>query len=153
MEPVAKPKKFVLPRFYLRTQHDVQVVDELLQEDNIICFNITSIVETEAQTIVEVQATQNTKPKKSKSNAKNAKSKKVKEIETVETEDNIVTEIMDAVETVDVVEATKTKRQPSAYNIYIKETLARLNGSHGHMTPKERFSLAIHLWNESKQNK
>lgn len=45
---------------------------------------------------------------------------------------------------------TKKKRLPSKYNIFIKETLAILHKSHPHLLGKERFSLAVRMWNEQK---
>jgi hypothetical protein len=44
----------------------------------------------------------------------------------------------------------KKKRLPSKYNIFIKETLATLHKSHPHLLGKERFSLAVRMWNEQK---
>lgn len=45
----------------------------------------------------------------------------------------------------------KKKRPPSKYNIFMKETLATLQVSHPHLLGKERFSLAVEMWNTSKK--
>lgn len=46
----------------------------------------------------------------------------------------------------------KKKRPPSKYNIFMKETLATLQVSHPHLLGKERFSLAVDMWNTSKKS-
>jgi hypothetical protein len=50
-----------------------------------------------------------------------------------------------------IAEDAKPKRGPSAYNVFVKETLGVLCKTHDHMTSKERFSLAIQMWNEQKK--
>ena len=45
----------------------------------------------------------------------------------------------------------KKKRAPSKYNIFIKDTLAALHVSHPHLLGKERFALAVDMWNEKKR--
>jgi hypothetical protein len=45
----------------------------------------------------------------------------------------------------------KKKRPPSKYNIFMKETIITLNASHPHLLGKERFALAVSMWNEKKK--
>lgn len=42
------------------------------------------------------------------------------------------------------------EKRPSAYNIFVKDTVEKLADSHKHMGRKERFQLAIQMWNEHK---
>jgi len=64
-----------------------------------------------------------------------------------------VKEIVDPV--VEVVEEktddkpVKKKRAPSAYNIFVKETIPKLT----HIPPKERFSEVSKLWKKHKEKK
>lgn len=48
--------------------------------------------------------------------------------------------------------ADKDKR-PSAYNIFVKDTVRQLQGTHQHLGSKERFQLAIQMWNDHKKSK
>jgi hypothetical protein len=43
------------------------------------------------------------------------------------------------------------KRQPTQYNIFIKETVALLTQTRPDLVGRERFKYAIHLWNEKKK--
>eukprot|EP00047_Mylnosiga_fluctuans_P001349 m.219874 g.219874 ORF g.219874 m.219874 type:complete len:90 (+) comp10269_c0_seq1:204-473(+) len=47
--------------------------------------------------------------------------------------------------------AEKTKRAPSAYNIFIKDKLAELKASNPEMDHKQRFKAATEAWNEQKK--
>ena len=47
----------------------------------------------------------------------------------------------------------KKTRNPTAYNIFVKETVIKLTETHSHLTPKERFKLAIAMWSENKPKK
>lgn len=51
-----------------------------------------------------------------------------------------------------VADADKEKK-PSAYNIFVKDAVRQLQGTHQHLGSKERFQLAIQMWNEHKKNK
>lgn len=42
------------------------------------------------------------------------------------------------------------EKRPSAYNMFVKDTVQKLADSHKHMGRKERFQLAIQMWNEHK---
>lgn len=44
----------------------------------------------------------------------------------------------------------KKTKKPTAYNIFVKETVVRLQETHKDLTPKERFKLAIKMWSENK---
>lgn len=41
-------------------------------------------------------------------------------------------------------------RQPTAYNLFLKDTLPRLKDSHPHLSNKERMTLASEMWNAHK---
>ena len=72
----------------------------------------------------------------------------------LETEDNLITRLETEEDAKgnesNEVLPTKKKRLPSKYNIFIKDTLAILHKSHPHLLGKERFSLAVRMWNEQK---
>lgn len=44
------------------------------------------------------------------------------------------------------------KRQPTQYNIFIKETMLMLASTRPDLIGKERFKYAVLLWNEKKKN-
>lgn len=48
-------------------------------------------------------------------------------------------------------ENKKSKKCPSAYHIFMKETMAELSQTHKSLTSRERFSLTVLLWNEHKK--
>lgn len=49
------------------------------------------------------------------------------------------------------VETTKTtKRQSSAYNIFMKATVSTLADTHKHLSAKQRYTLALEMWREHK---
>lgn len=52
--------------------------------------------------------------------------------------------------TVEEKQSTK-KRQPTQYNLFIKETMAILATTRPELVGKERFKYAVHLWNEKKK--
>jgi hypothetical protein len=43
-----------------------------------------------------------------------------------------------------------TKRPPSAYNVFMKTTVATLADTHKHLSAKARYTLALELWREHK---
>lgn len=47
-------------------------------------------------------------------------------------------------------EKTVTKRPPSAYNVFMKTTVATLADTHKHLSAKQRYSLALEMWREHK---
>jgi hypothetical protein len=52
--------------------------------------------------------------------------------------------------TQDKVDNGKKTRKPTAYNIYVKETVIQLQETHKDLSPKERFKLAIKMWSDNK---
>jgi YABBY protein len=44
----------------------------------------------------------------------------------------------------------KKTKKPTAYNIFVKETVVRLQETHKDLTPKERFKLSIKMWSDNK---
>ena len=47
-------------------------------------------------------------------------------------------------------EKVPSTKRPSAYNIFVKETVKKLQETHKHLSSKERFQLAIQMWNDTK---
>ena len=45
----------------------------------------------------------------------------------------------------------KSKRPPTAYQIFMKEEIARLKDSHPKLEHKERFSMAAQNWSKQKK--
>ena len=45
----------------------------------------------------------------------------------------------------------KSKRAPTAYQIFMKEEIARLKESHPKLEHKERFSMAAQNWSKQKK--
>ena len=43
-----------------------------------------------------------------------------------------------------------TPRQPTAYNMFLKEVLKELSKTHNHMSNKERMKMASVMWNDLK---
>lgn len=133
IEHIQKPKKLVLPKSFLRCRNvhvDCSDIQDNLSADPIgndeIEINNTGT--NAKETNVEV-TDRNTFPP-SKDVKKDARKNK-------KTKDN---------------EETRT-RNPTAYNIFVKETVIKLQDTHKHLTPKERFKLAIAMWNENKVSK
>ena len=48
-------------------------------------------------------------------------------------------------------EPTGKKRQPTQYNIFMKETMALLATTRPDLVGKERFKYSVYLWNEKKK--
>lgn len=124
-----KPKKFVLPKCYMRNPKasDMEDIPDTLdfEEPLVIVETLTKIPETIAtpEAIVVPESAVTKKKKKEGTKAKKP--------------------------VIAQAEETK-KRKPTAYNIFVKETLANLASSHPQLTSQERFALAIKLWNDSK---
>jgi hypothetical protein len=45
---------------------------------------------------------------------------------------------------------SKATKPPTAYNIFIKTTCEELITTHVNLTPRERYALAIQMWNDRK---
>jgi hypothetical protein len=55
-------------------------------------------------------------------------------------------------ETTEVVNEEKSKkRQPTQYNLFVKETMALLATTRPDLVGKERFKYVVFLWNEKKK--
>ena len=50
-----------------------------------------------------------------------------------------------------VTKTEKSKRPPTAYQIFMKEEIARLKDSHPKLEHKERFSMAAQNWSKQKK--
>lgn len=124
IEHIQKPKKLVLPKGYLRSR--TTQVDFLDIHDNLSIEPIsvnTDKQETDRAFINILEPSESVK-------------KDAKKIQK-KTKDN----------------QEKKTRNPSAYNIFVKETVIKLTETHKHLIPKERFKLAISMWSENKANK
>jgi hypothetical protein len=145
-----KVKKFTLPRFYVRHQEPydalTEVPDELTVNDYIInerpstshvddVENKTEVDVTEVDVTTNNVDIMNEVPSTSHiDDVENKTESKVDEPQRKATK----------------AKKPKTDRTPSAYNIFIKETCERLTKTHATITPKERYAMAIRLWNEQK---
>lgn len=147
METSLKTKKFALPRFYVRHNQanlndalGSEIMDELSPNDYIL-QNVVNVEEAPAST------------------SKHLDTEVENEVETTVENDVEETEVQ-TVAPSKAPKASKTskmtgkkrgERAPSAYNIFIKNTCERLVTTHGNLTAKERYALAIRMWNEQKQ--
>jgi hypothetical protein len=141
---VVKPKKFALPRFYVRNSRAIDILSDITDELETENYKVSDIASTsnttvpneihlevaEQDTIVEQKQELNVEKKK-------GKSKETKKA----TNKNTNTEAK-----------PKTTKTPTAYNIFIKETCETLTKTRANLTPRERYALAIQMWNDSKAN-
>lgn len=125
IEHIQKPKKLVLPKGYLRPRNTQ--IDNLDIQDNLsvehISNNKNNIVQTDKKDAIPKPMVINILEPSEDAKKKNKNTKDNKE---------------------------KKTRNPTAYNIYVKETVVKLQESHKDLTPKERFKLAISMWSENK---
>jgi hypothetical protein len=129
IEHIQKPKKLVLPKGYLRPRGTQ--VDFLDIQDNLSVEPIspkTDKLETEINKVepLMINILEPSEDVKKDARKTNNKPKDGKE---------------------------KKTRNPTAYNIFVKETVIKLTETHKHLTPKERFKLAISMWSENKSTK
>jgi hypothetical protein len=129
IEHIQKPKKLVLPKGYLRprnTQVDFLDIQDNLSVEPVSNNSIkTDKKETEVKPL-QVNILEPSEDVKNDAKKKNKKSKDNQE---------------------------KKTRNPTAYNIFVKQTVVQLTETHKHLTAKERFKLAIAMWSENKPNK
>lgn len=124
LEHIQKPKKLVLPKGYLRKQ--TNYVDLIDIEDNLTMDNITEI---------------SNKRKEDANIIKHSIDKVVDKV--IHKPDNKTVKEQEDVK-------VKKTRKPTAYNIFVKEAVIRLQETHKELTPKERFKLAIKMWGDNK---
>ena len=127
IEHIQKPKKLVLPKSYLRPRNTIDYLDI---QDNLSIETISNNrIETNKETEMKLVEINILEPSEDVKKDAEKKYKKTKE------------------------NAEKKKRTPTAYNIFVKETVIKLQESHKDLTPKERFKLAISMWSENKPTK
>lgn len=127
IEHIQKPKKLVLPKIYLRPRNTADYLDI---QDNLSAETISNNrIETNKETEIKLVEINILEPSEDVKKDAEKKNKKTKE------------------------NAEKKKRNPTAYNIFVKETVIKLQESHKDLTPKERFKLAISMWSENKPTK
>lgn len=126
IEHIQKPKKIVLPKVYFRPRNTQ--VDYLDIQDNLNFEPISkNRVETTKEDIeIEPLKTHILEPSEDVKKDAKKNNKNTKE---------------------------KKRRNPTAYNIFVKETVIKLQETHKNLTPKERFKLAISMWSENKPTK
>lgn len=157
---IQKPKKFVLPRSYLRQKH-AQADDfaDVLHPEKPLLSYVTSLAVTDVASTYQVpQSSVITEclcaPTSSSKHVE--KQKRVRKPNTasssvpVSVTSDEKREEVDTTEPIPQEDKPVKEKRPTAYNIFVKSTLLRLAKSHEHMTSKERFSLAIVMWNEHK---
>lgn len=119
---IVKPKKFALPRFYIRNNQETDDMNEELSVDGYIVENVSDTASSSMT--VEVEEMQDKKLEVEVDNNARKKDDKTKPTKSV---------------------------KPSAYNIFIKATCEELTTTHVNMTPRERYALAIQMWNDYKR--
>jgi len=129
---VVKPKKFALPRFYVRNSRAIDTMSEMTEDLSIDGYVVESV----------------------STSASGASGSMVTFMHDaiVEQYDNDVDDDRDleAPATAILTKTTKATRTPTAYNIFIKKTCEELMTTHVNMTPRERYALAIQMWKDRK---
>ena len=143
---VVKPKKFALPRFYVRNSRAIDILSDMTDNLETENYKVSDIASTSNTTIpneihfeVAEQDTIVEQKQELKVEKKKGKSKETKKATNKNT--NAEAEAK-----------PKTTKTPTAYNIFIKETCETLTKTRANLTPRERYALAIQMWNESKAN-
>jgi hypothetical protein len=148
IQHIQKPKKLALPKGYVRNHQKrqnelVDIVDCLEVENNLITSK-------PSQTNIHVNVYEpEEKVKKEKEAVIKKHIKKAEKVVKSEASSN--TNTNDG-QNLDVSNegTTKKTRNPTAYNIYVKETVKKLQETRKELTPKERFNLAIRMWSDQK---
>jgi hypothetical protein len=134
------PKKFALPRFYVRNSRAVDTLSDMtddLSAENYTVINKASTSDTTVTTELHLEvANQDTiLDEKQEVNLEKKKGKAKKTANNT----NAKTETK-----------PKATKAPTAYNIFIKETCETLTNTRANLTPRERYALAIQMWNDRK---
>ena len=142
-----KHKPFTLPKHYIRKQQESSEILDNLEEDTPTVFilsgkrhDTTDDVSNVASSSTTFTAILEPTEKVQKERRKYTRKQHKTPVEQEKTE--IVVEEQQ--------EEVKKERKPTAYNVFVKETLASLAESHKEMSAKDRFALAIQKWNEHK---
>lgn len=143
-----KHKPFTLPKHYIRKHQEFSEVFDNLEVDTPTVFvvsskkvNVTNDDTTNiASSSTSLKEILEPTEKVQKERRKYTKKQQKTPIEHDKTE--IIAEEQQ--------EEVKKERRPTAYNVFVKETLAGLAESHKEMSAKDRFALAIQKWNEHK---
>lgn len=141
-----KHKPFTLPKHYIRKQQESSEILDNLEEDTPTVFilsvkakgttdDISNVASSSTTFTAILEPTEKVQKERRKYTRKQHKTL----VEQEKTE--IVAEEQQEV---------KKERRPTAYNVFVKETLASLAESHKEMSAKDRFALAIQKWNEHK---
>lgn len=115
-----KPKKFALPRMYIRNSRGSDATTEMNEDLSVDSY----ILDASTSMAVEVQ-----------------------DVVVDKGENGGVEEKAEPIRPTKPSKATKT---PTAYNIFVKTTCEELMTTHANMTPRERYALAIQMWNDRK---
>lgn len=144
VQHIVKNKKLQLPKTYLRNPKSYQAeyadMEDVLEPESVqdVASLAVSVPSSSASVFEPNVEVQNEKVGvERKQRAKSAKSSKtgqvVKELESNKSE-----------------QPAKEKR-PTAYNVFVKDAVRKLQDSHQHLSSKERFQLAIQMWNDHKK--
>jgi hypothetical protein len=121
-----KPKKFALPRFYVRTTRVNEITDELSVNDY-VALNIASASSgPKLEAIIQPES-------------------EVEQVHDEDTQEHVIERKANG--------KGKIERAPTAYNMFIKNTCEELIKTHASLTPRERYALAIQMWNDRKGKK
>lgn len=138
---ILKPKKFALPKKYmrdLRLNVDESLINELDIEQPLLDveYKINGN-EVQHEPIQENVIENNDREDELTETDTKSKPKKQKPKTVIKATEKTSNEV-------------KKPRKPSAYNIFMKDTLEQLGHTHKHMPYKERFIYATQLWNAHK---
>jgi hypothetical protein len=136
-----KPKKFALPRFYVRNSRAIDTLSDMtddLSPENYTVSEKASTSDTTVTTELHLEVANQDTILDEKQEV-NLEKKKGKAKKTANNNTNVKTETK-----------PKATKAPTAYNIFIKETCETLTNTRANLTPRERYALAIQMWNDRK---
>jgi hypothetical protein len=139
-----KPKKFTLPRFYVRNSRAIDTLSDMTDDLSAEIYIVSDKASTSDTTIttemhLEVANQDTILDEKQEVNLEKKKGKAKK---AANNNTNAKTETKPKV--------AKATKAPTAYNIFIKETCETLLNTRANLTPRERYALAIQMWNDRK---
>jgi len=149
VQHILKNKKLQLPKAYVRNTkayqaHYADMGDELTVEVVDRSETINHIEAIQAIEVIEViEAIDHTQA--------NVTRDVFEPVTEVQNEKLAVEKKQRAKEKKDKDKEHDKEKKPSAYNIFVKDAVKKLQDSHKHLGSKERFQLAIQMWNDHKK--
>lgn len=134
IQHIQNPKKLTLPKGYKKSQHKN---NELIDMEDCLDYEVASTVTSVANSFTAHNKMQ--QQKDSNTNVNNNQNVDIKVVEkTVKAKKE---------------KSEKKARPPTAYNVFVKETMLKLQETHNELSGRERFNLAIKMWNDQKKVK